>query len=671
MIGYADLLSVVGLTIKRRRGAPTTEFNTLFTRINGSQKFDKNGIEQVIYSAESQSGEISLAPLDAKNASSMRFYTSIDSGLRKINYGKYQYVVELKVSDTSDIAIASMISQIELARAQMLLQGETARLTALREYANIAYTSSLMFGSTNTLSAEQIYRNLQPMVYGHKDADIGKVVSLFDSLIVDLRTLISMDDNVGTKHSSAIEMRQSMSDKDRTSKAEPPSSNITTIEHVFQNEYDPSLKSDTGYDYLGITKNQERQSGLITISEKEFLERIEQETTKFFSSLDVNIDLMVNNRSYTKLDSLQRTDAQFLTPAAAKILSTFYRFTDPPSPNNEKYREFEKDAFHLNSHGSLTNAAPKKTPPEDCVKDAQRAINASLSIQDLTTSQREGYDSFFQADGCLDHRDLTAAPTIDEPSENLDRAPKYVRPPISTYFSGFLRSRSLIPVPTEDCSPQLCAPTIGLFSVLDECNSKITDQPPAEREEVLKTLPNQIKSLLLGSVNPDASNLSWLFGLTDALDDDVAGPIFRLNFFGLHKIEALDGFTSSSENVALSRVARFVTLTREMVRNIPAESSLLCRLVPYTNRGFSLTGLPNNLKLPIYNKHFLIKGSALDAPTLQATTQNMGASRSVIDGSAIENSSELEQYAHSIEPSSENRDSMSQITATRTNLGGR
>ena len=687
VIGYADLLNVVGLTIKRRRAAPTTEFNTLFSRTNGSQKFDKNEIEQVIYSADSRSGEISLVPLGAKNASSMRFYTSTDRGLRKINYGKYQYVVELRVSDTSDIAIAKMISQLELARAKMLhpsnaapptrrasemtsTWGMTFRRSALREYANIAYTSFLMFGSTNTMSAEQIYRNLQPMVSRSRGADIEKVISLFDSLIVDLRTLISMDDNIGTKHSSAIEMRQNMGDKDRTSKAEPPSSNITTIEHVFQNEYDPGLKNGTGYDYLGITKNQERQTGLVTISEEEFFERVELETTKFFSSLDVNIDLTANNGSYTKLDSLQKTDVQFFTPSRVKILNTFYKFTDPPSPGNEKYREFEKDAFHFNSHAHLTNAAPKKTGTEDCGKDTQRAINASFSIRDLTAFQREGHDSFFQADGCLEQRDLTVAPTIDEPSDNLDRAPKYVHPPMSTYFSGFLRSRSLLPTPEEDCSPRLCAPTMGLFRVLDECNDKLADQKPSEREKMLKALPNQIKSLLLGSVNPDASNLSWMFGLDDVLDDDVAGPIFRLNFYGLHKIEALDGFTSSSENAALSRVARFVPLTREMVENIPAGSNLLCRLVSYTNKDFSLTGLPNSLKLPIYNKHFLIKGNALSDPTLQTTTQTMSASRSVIDGATIENSSELEQYAHSIEPSPEHRDSVPRTTTTRTNPGG-
>tara|TARA_R110000824_G_scaffold74335_5_gene189083 strand:+ start:75 stop:401 length:327 start_codon:yes stop_codon:yes gene_type:complete len=107
-----------------------------------------------------------------------------------------------------------------------------------------------------------------------------------------------------------------------------------------------------------------------------------------------------------------------------------------------------------------------------------------------------------------------------------------------------------------------------------------------------------------------------------------------------------------------------------MVENIPAGSNLLCRLVSYTNKDFSLTGLPNSLKLPIYNKHFLIKGNALSDPTLQTTTQTMSASRSVIDGATIENSSELEQYAHSIEPSPEHRDSVPRTTTTRTNPGG-
>jgi hypothetical protein len=678
-IGYTDLLKVVGMTIRRRRVDPATEFNTLFSHINGSQRFDKKEIEEIIYSAGPRTGGLSSVSLDAKNASSMRFYTVLDRTLREVNYGKYQYVVELKVADTSDIAIASMISQLELARAKMLRVPTRSRhvappfrRSALREYANIAHTSFLLFGSANSLSAEQIYTSLEPMVSGYRDTDVERVVSLFDSLIVSLRTLISMDDNIGTKHSSAIEMRHSMSDKDRTSKAEPPASNITTVEHVFQNEYDPSLKNGTGYDYLGITKNQERQAGLVTISKEEFLERVELETTKFFSSLDVNMDLMANNRNYTKSDSLQKTDVQFFTPTRAKIFNTFYKFTDPPSPGNEKYREFEKDVFRLNVHGRLTNAPPKKSGTEECGDDTQRTINASFSIHDLSALQRENQDSFFQAGGCLEQRDMTTAPSIDEASVNLDPKPKYVRPPISPYFSGFLRSRSLVPPPAEDCSPRHCAPAMGLFSVLDECNDKLLDQEASEREATLKKLPNQIKSLLLGSVNPDISNLSWMFDMVDILDDDVTGPTFRLNFYGLHKVEALVEFASSSENTVLSRVTKFVPLTREIIENIPTGSNLLCRLVSYTNKDFSLTGLPNNLKLPIYNKHFLIRGSAPSATPPQATARTMGITRSVINGSTIENSSELEQYAHSTEPTSGHQSGAvsRNMTATFATPGG-
>ncbi len=77
----------------------------------------------------------------------------------------------------------------------------------------------------------------------------------------------------------------------------------------------------------------------------------------------------------------------------------------------------------------------------------------------------------------------------------------------------------------------------------------------------------------------------------------------------------------------------------------------------YKNKDFSLTGLPNNVKLPIYNKHFLIRGGAsqtVQAPALQATTQTvMNSTRRDNNNSRIENSSELEQYSYTNEPLTE------------------
>jgi|10_taG_2_1085330.scaffolds.fasta_scaffold00437_3 hypothetical protein len=687
-IGYEDLLTIKGMRIKRRRVKPTSEFNSLFSHINGSQKFEKEEVDEVIYSTHSDSKEFSSIALDAENASFVKFYTGMDRGLQDINYGKYQYVVELEVADTSDVAIAGMVGRLQ--RSRGALAGALiphagryrAALSALRTYADIAHTVFLMFGSQSASSPEEIYNGLKPMLESHEAQEIEKVIETFDSLIQDLRNLISMDSNAGVKQSSLIELRENIASKDRTSKAEPPTANIMKIEHVFQNEYDPSLKNGTGYDYLNASDVQGTQSGLAVIGKEQFLERVKMESSKFFTSANPNIGLVVNNKNYTNADSLQKMDVQFFTPARVKIFNSFYNFTDPPSPQNEKYEQFEKDVFFYNVNTQLTNAPPKKDGTQDCGDDTQRAINGSYSIFDLNVPERENQISFFEPDSCLGQRDLTLAPTIDEPTTNLGSSPKYVMPAVSPYLSGFLRTRALTPPPADDCSPRHCQLVMSVdmtpYNIKEECNDKLLAQGGPEREESLKNLPNQIKSMLLGSLGTDISSLDWMFLDPDNLDADP-GPAFRINLCGLQKIEAMVGLETSSEGTVLSRMPRFVPLTRTILESIPAGSNLLCRLVSYTNKDFSLTGLPNNLKLPIYNKHFLIRGSAFvlspdrpveRTPQDQTTMQTMSSTRNF----KIENSSELEQYSHinnpPLSPPSDTVATTSNTTVTNIVSGG-
>lgn len=651
-VGYEDFIAIRGMKIKRRRAKPELEFNSVFSRINGSQKFDKGEVEDVIYSSHLNSEDFTQTTLQVENGSSVRFYTGVDRSLQGINYGKYQYIVELEVADTTDVAISGMVKELQFARSN-LLRGQGPSV-AIRAYSKIAYTSFLLFGSKDVATPESIYDSLAPLA---NRRDHTSLVRLFDSLIQNLRNLISMDSNTGVKRSSLLELRENIGAPDRTSKAEAPTSNIVKIEHVFQNEYDPSVRSGTGYDYLNIPENQATQAGLAIIAKEQFLQRVETETAKFFTSMNPNIDLVVNAKNFTNGDSLQKTDVQFFTPAKAKVFNSSYKLFDPPTAQNQKYKQFEKDAFFYNANVRLMNSQPEAFSKKDCSESEQRAINQIYSIFDLDGPTREAQTSFFTPDSCLSQRDLTLAPSIDESSKDTDGSPKNVRPPISSHLSGFLRSRMLLPTPSDDCKPAHCAPVIGLFSVRGECNDTILDQEASEREEALKGLPNQIKSMLLGSVDAEISSLSWMFDMEDPLDDDVVGPTFRINFYGLHKVEAMVGFEVSAEGTVLSRMPRFVPLTRAILESIPEDSSLLCRLVTYKNKDFSLTGLPNNVKLPIYNKHFLIRGGAsqtVQAPALQATTQTvMNSTRRDNNNSRIENSSELEQYSYTNEPLTE------------------
>ena len=168
-----------------------------------------------------------------------------------------------------------------------------------------------------------------------------------------------------------------------------------------------------------------------------------------------------------------------------------------------------------------------------------------------------------------------------------------------------------------------------------------------DRQQKLVNLPNQIKSIVLGNISLDAINIDW-FQTQLPESDDIMGPLFRLNFNALHQVEVLIGFERSPSGASLVKKPIFVPLTRQRIESAPLNLQLVCRLVAYTNTDFGLNGLPNNLKLPIYNEYFVIERTTgvplvTTAPdTTLVSSQN--SARQEMD------STEVVQYSHTEPP---------------------
>jgi hypothetical protein len=105
--------------------------------------------------------------------------------------------------------------------------------------------------------------------------------------------------------------------------------------------------------------------------------------------------------------------------------------------------------------------------------------------------------------------------------------------------------------------------------------------------------------------------------------DPVLAPIFRFLYELIQRIEVLVGYELSAQATGeelLLKSPKFVPITHAIFddRSTNLSRKLLCRIKEYRDPKLCLTGTPKNLRLPIYNKYFIIEnpssGQGVGAP---------------------------------------------------------
>lgn len=691
---YLNLIDVKAVTIKRRRVDPNSEFNRLSSPVCGESRFNEEEVDSVIFQGDVTSttaadgSSLLRMDVDAENSFEFSYYSGIDTGLQNATYGKYQYKVELEVIDRTEESIGLMINNLFSARKVLdsyLAEGSkpqnynskidafketyleknngTPWLGAIRTYAEVLAVISIMSGKSSMFSGvEPTVQAVRPMIHSATaNADsVQEVIRLVDSSISTLSNLANLESNQSTTDARP-------NAKDRTSRASGRSAKIDKIEHYFENEFDADFSRDVGYDYLVIDEHKDDLSGLFSLEASSFFNRVDIETNKYFVSSDVPIDLTVKGKSYTQQDDLAGTDIGYLSPSKVRVLDSTYRLSETISPDKYQYRELEKDILSYNIGVKVASAPPSKSGANEVVTgcdneqnatdDREKLIEKSFAIQTLGNIDIGRCESFFQIKPDGEEKDPTIAPSVTEPPYGSAVATKEEVTNFSKILGSALRDKGL---------PKATPSVIKSFNPILNCNDVFSNPNVLAREEKLKSLPNQIKSVILGDTTTDTTNMNWFSDENSASTNDILGAMFRLNFYALHKIEAFVGFGSSASGRELARKPNFVGLTRQRVDSIPVGSHLLCRLVPYTDKDFGLNGLPNNLKLPIYNEYFVIRKGV--GSTVTAEPQSPSVSRvTPANTNGPDNTVEMLQYAHSTPPPAAHLELRStRATRTRT-----
>jgi hypothetical protein len=693
------------MTLKRRRVSPDPEFNELSSQINSDDKFDDNELDEILLSvAPSTHTAINASGLLASieeikvhtphsprlvqaheipgglrgatrswpqsrwnTTAGFRYFTGRDTSLTDKTYGSYQYALEIEITDRSREIIGNMVSILSRAKGTLdgyLQRGSSKRsynskinrftdsfiafergmgtglhplaarpwYRALTDYSTVLAAASLISSDNRFTTVSDTIRTLTPFICsaGANPDSVQAVISLIDSLIAKLASL----NTKGVVNSDISSLDSGFND--RTSRAKNASLKRILVENFFENQVDVNFTKGVGYDYLTTSGASNSSGGLSKISLDNYFKRAQAETLKYYKNVDANINIVVKGKNYTSGDSLSNNDLRYLSPASVKIYDQSYDLSNGLQIISDQAKIAEEGALYHTLSSDLdgeTSDEPAATKYSSLLRE--NSIVEFYGINTLSNADVEASKPFFVEEGDCD---VKAPPTSDPPYSPgvLAQSPGPQRPPPALF--GLLRSFVLgsnidKPECVDDCSNQ-----IDLYNSLAPYNKIFTAM---DTQTSLASLPNQIKSVILGNISTGVVNLDW-FNTERPTEDPLLGPIYRLGIESLCEVQVLVGFKVSNDNKSLAQSPIFAPLSRGITSAAPAGTSLLCRLVPYNNSDFNLSGMSNNLKLPIYNEYFIIQ-------VTQSGTTVLSSQSSVPLAAALsdeQGSPELVQYAY-------------------------
>ena len=118
-------------------------------------------------------------------------------------------------------------------------------------------------------------------------------------------------------------------------------------------------------------------------------------------------------------------------------------------------------------------------------------------------------------------------------------------------------------------------------------------------------LPNQIKSLFLGSVDPSKVVLPWISDINlPNLNDPDSYELFFLNYMNIARVMAFVGYERNSNESLLIRDPQWETLSEAVISDLAARGArkILCRLERFEDRDLGI----GESALPFYEGVFLL-----------------------------------------------------------------
>ena len=375
---------------------------------------------------------------------------------------------------------------------------------------------------------------------------------------------------------------------------------IIVVEHKFGDIIDTKNLNNIGYDYI-TTINRTPTKGLQTVDEAFYKQRVVEENERFFKNIAEAGVIMAETPHE---NNLRVTEMTFLAPSALRLPNRLLRtYSNNPKDKFSENRimndhilnivdyknhnripqvDFEKEQARKFEEAVCTTSTTKKIKAR--LLNAISFDNVSIGRRtfDIKSSDEERENHGAMAGlSAEETRLFNSELEKDEIVSVKNQIPDRVDP------SEFIKS--LIFLKTFDISKELCS--------LDYLNS--TSERFLSKSEQ-KYLPNQLKSIITSSVNPEAV-VNGVFNAEGKFSIDIVS--YLMNYKNLATIEFQNSFRNSHVK---QRNWQGLTQAQIETASNGGHSLLLCRINFYNNPKIGYTH-NKMLELPIYNEYFLLK----------------------------------------------------------------
>jgi len=579
-------------------------------------------------------------------SSQLRHFTGIDFSMKENNDGEYHYSVEIEIKDGTVDYIQDMIERLkadlrdlESYNYHITLSDKNPKLnfkTVSNNFVNVhdldlssfiknglgpwqrasatltevVKTFELQSPTADTPSSN-MHQNLYLMSSPHNGSLKG-----ISKLIEATRIVLSKLENMLKISSGGVQNLGSDSTPKSSGLGSKYPLNIFKIKHDFEENINAREFIKAGYGYLGENRLTGLR-GLQSIDLRNFLNRIREETLKYFSINQINANKIMAGTKFE--DSVLTTEMSYLTPRNIYLSPNIYEMYVVEGDKIKALLDKNTvkaliDILAYKNFGYVpeTDVAPeeggnftKSICDENDVKHPtnQKITNKLSDLFSLSDCTIEPYD--FRSECSIDlmedeieKRDILGVAVTKQSDSEIEDTPDDTatttknKMPLQTHVNNVL-------VPLTYIKHTNILGENYRLKAYDTNSSTFKLAQPTKR----KFLPNHFKSLIADSVSPTAVNFNW-FSEENTLEKIA---FFVLHYKTLATIEALAGFKNGN-----LRQPVWQMIDRSVVDRVATSDkrNLLCRIRPYTdskqNSPCSGPAKLEAIDLPIYNQYFLL-----------------------------------------------------------------
>ena len=505
------------------------------------------------------------------------------------------------------------------------------------------------------------------------------VIKLMDDLISKIANMVGVETVVDG--SSATLMSGTAGGATKTSKL--PTKTSTIIYWFTENSFDSNVIKNNGYDYLSSERASWRSNGLRLVTGKEYRRRVDLEGLRYFKDLNVPISIKTPKSEVTKNDTVLSSGFGYLTPSRVLLGTTEAELINSSVGTTDNiYSADQYSSLECGISSANYNSAPVYSPSltKDSLLSNQAQLYKTTMLNycsnfnmTLVSPQVEALKPIVDL---VALPSLTYSPSEIELCEELDNLPsddkldpvvesdqsylydgvgtKNINPNTlllelqrdlrmsNTFYRGTTSSpfakvkSSVSSSPSEALtSTTLQTDTIDSYNVNNQENminwmykskeylnevALVHGVTPTSVGDVIQSVPNQIKSLFVGAVNPSVVAKNWHGLGYDPVTDVRASSQFAFQHQLINRVEVLVGYESGRELSIKNGIWK--PLTHKFWEETIGRE-LICRMKPYECKLFGIFR-PKTLELPIYDEYFILTPFKTSAATGGITPPSKG-----------------------------------------------